>query len=75
MNDATLQGFRDLAAVLATREKKQIALITDKGTVTAIFDPMFKTIQVGAMTVPESEISFWMKAAHSTTVKKIIYSK
>jgi hypothetical protein len=45
------------------------------GTVTAIFDPMFKTIQVGGMTVPESEISFWMKAAHGATVKKIIHSK
>ena len=43
---ANLELFRELAAVLATREKKQIGILTDKGTVAAIYDPLFKTVTV-----------------------------
>ena len=69
---ANLELFRGLASLLATREKKQIGILTDKGTVAAIYDPLFKTVSFGGMTVPEKELGFWMKAAHGATVKKVI---
>ncbi|MGD0485668.1 MAG: hypothetical protein ABSB94_00580 [Syntrophorhabdales bacterium] len=69
---ANLELFRELASLLATREKKQIGILTDKGTVTAIYDPLFKTVSFGGMTVPEKELGFWMKAVYGATVKKIV---
>jgi hypothetical protein len=63
MNENVLRGFQDLAATLQNREKWQIGVVTDQGTVTAVYDPLFKTVSIAGMTVPAKELVFWVKVA------------
>ena len=63
MKENVLQGFQSLAGVLQDREKWQIGIVTDQGTVTAVYDPLFKTVSVAGMTVPAKELVFWVKVA------------
>ena len=71
MKDATLSQLRDLASALATRKKKQIGLVTGRGTVSAIYDSLLKTVSVGGMTVPEKGLPFWIKAVYGARLTKI----
>ena len=75
MNDHMLARVRDLAAALGTREKRRIGIVTDKGTISATYDPLFKSVSVAGMTVPEQELRFWVKAACGATVIKILLKR
>ena len=66
-----LEQFRQLAGVLADRKMVDVAIQTDKGTVRGIFDPLFKTVKVGGLTVPDRELAFWLKATYGCKVEKI----
>ena len=71
MNKATLQHFRDLEADLSKREQIEIGIVTDKGTVTGTYDPLFKTVSVGGLTVPDKELRFWLHAAYGANLQSI----
>lgn len=63
MNENVLRQFQNLSDTLKGREKWPIGVITDQGTVSAVYDPMFKTVSIAGMTVPARELEFWVKAA------------
>jgi hypothetical protein len=71
MNEVTLEQFRDLADALSKREKIEIGIVTDKGTLTGTHDPMFKTVSVGGLTVPDKELRFWLHAAYGAKLVSI----
>jgi hypothetical protein len=71
MNEATLQQFRDLADALSKREKIEIGIVTDKGTLTGVYDPVFKTVSVGGFTVPDKELRFWLHSAYGAKLVSI----
>ena len=71
MNEAALQHLRDLAAGLATREKIEIGIVTDRGTVTGTYDPLIKTVSVISLTVPEKELRFWLHAVYGAKLVSI----
>jgi hypothetical protein len=71
MKECVLDHFRQLADELAKRKVLNLAIQTDRGTVRGTYDPLFKTVKVGGLTVPESEIHVWMKAAYGCKVQKI----
>ena len=75
MNDTVLAHLRDLGAALRDREKRRIGIVTDKGTISATYDPLFKSVTVAGMTVPEQELRFWVKAACGATVIKILLTR
>ncbi len=75
MNICVLEHFTQLANALEKREKVDIAVQTDKGTVRGTFDPLFKTIKFGGFTVPEKELHFWMKAVNGAKIQKIEITK
>ncbi len=57
------------------RETKEVRIVTDRGTITGTYDPMFKTVRIeGIGTVPERELAFWVKAFLKAKVTKIVHS-
>jgi hypothetical protein len=62
MRDDVLTHFRQLADTLATGERVNITITLQNGReLKAKLDPMFKTITIGGMTFPESELSTWTR--------------
>jgi hypothetical protein len=71
MKESTLRHFRDLADAVSTREKIEIGIVTDRGTLTGAYDPMFKTVSVSGITVPEKELGYWLRVIHDAEIVSI----
>ena len=70
MNELTLQKFRDMAGALAKREKVSIEITLKSGRVlSGLYDPLFKTVTIGGMTFPQSELSTWTKLCWGSPAK------
>jgi hypothetical protein len=72
MTDTTLSHFRDLAASLSDRQRIPIDIVLkDDRSLSATYDPLFRTVTVGAGTFPESELNKWIRAFYRADVLSI----
>jgi hypothetical protein len=73
MTDPTLRHFRTLAGGLSRREKVAIEItLKNNRTLQALYDPLFKTITLGGMTFPSTELNTWTKLCWESLPQSII---
>lgn len=72
MSEAVLSRFRELGGALSERPrvKVEITLKSDR-MLSALYDPLFRTVTIGGMTVPAAELSVWTKLSWGSGVAKI----
>ena len=68
-----LSEIRKRADALDKRQRLDVTIGTDKGTVAGTYDPMFKTVTVKGATFPEREITVWMKLFFGVKVHSIVH--
>jgi hypothetical protein len=72
MNDATLAQFRNMAGALAKREKVAIDITLKNGrALSGLYDPLFKTVTIGGMTFPKSELNTWTRLCWGSVPESI----
>ena len=71
-----MQMFREMAEVLAQREKTDITISFTKkdggkGVIQARYDGLFKTVELGNATVPATELKQWLKLLYGADGKTV----
>ena len=73
MNEAVLMRFRELGDALLTRPKVEIEItLKNDRVLSALYDPLFRTVTIGGMTIPAGEVSLWTKLSWGSEVATII---